>query len=347
MNIRNLIALILGLGTASMVSAEIIVAPVMQTTATGVYVTDATVQAVRQSIVSAQVPGRVLSLLVRAGDAVREGQIIARLDDRELVATEASGQAAIFEAQANLARAELDFKRTQELARRNFVSMAALDQAESQVKSLRARVESLRASTNAAGATRSHAVLTAPYDGLVASTQLEVGDMAMPGKPVITVFHPGKLRVVAYVPETQMGDLRAGLARTPPEVEIGGQRIVGTQTTILPAADPGTRTTEIRIDLPESVPATPGQFARARFALAMTAAPARLTVPESAILRRGELTAVYVRTGDGRFQQRQVRLGEGLPDGRIEVLAGLKAGENVALDPVRAGIEISATSASK
>ena len=347
MNIRNLIVLVLGLGTAAMVSAEIEVAPVVQSAAAGVYVVDATVQAVKQSVVSAQVPGRVLQLLVRAGDAVTAGQVIARIDDREWVAAEASSQAAIFEAQANLARAELDFKRTQELARRNFVSSAALDQAESQAKALRARVESLQANSRAAGATRSHAVITAPYAGLVAATQAEVGDMAMPGKPVVTLFAPGRLRVVSYIPETQMDGVRSGLVKTPPVVEIGGQRVPGMQTTILPAADPGTRTTEIRIDLPEGVQAIPGQFARVRFALAMAASSPRLSIPETAILRRGELTAVYVRADDGRFQQRQVRLGEALPDGRIEVLAGLKAGENVALDPVKTGIEAVAPASGK
>lgn len=347
MNVRNLLVFCLGSCAAAMAAAEIPVAQVTQTAATGLYVADATVQAVRQSIVSAQVAGRVLQLSVRAGDAVKAGQVIIRIDDRELASAEASSQAATYEAQANLARAELDFKRTQELARRNFVSTAALDQAENLVKATRARVDSLRANSNAATAMRSHAVVTAPYDGFVAATQVDIGDMAMPGKPLITLFQPGNLRAVAYVPEAQMEGLRAGLSKTPPEVELGGQIVVGTQTTILPASDPGTRTTEIRIDLPANVEAMPGQFARARFAMTKAEPVQRLSIPEAAVLKRGELTAVYVKAADGRFQQRQIRLGEALPNRRVEVLAGLKAGENVALEPVKAGIESSATSANK
>lgn len=349
MNFRNRVFLTCFLGWAALASAEVSVAPVMRSTASGIYVADASVQAVKLSVVSAQVSGRVLQLAVRAGDTVQAGQLMARIDDRELGAAEASSQAATFEAQANLARAELDFKRTQELARRNFVSTAALDQAENQVKALRARVESLRATAGAASATRSHAVLTAPYAGVVAATQLEVGDMAMPGKPVVTLFQPGKLRVVAYVPEMQINGVRAGLAKTPPEIEIGGQTVTGSETTILPAADPGTRTTEIRVSLPDQLPANvqanvqpmPGQFARIRFALATAHPVQRLSIPLVAVLRRGELTAVYVKTAEGRFQQRQVRLGEVLPEGRVEVLAGVKAGESVALEPVKAGIAIS------
>lgn len=347
MNIRDLLVSLLSAGAATVAWAGIPVAPATQTSGAGIYVADATVQAVRQSVLSSQVAGRVLQLSVNAGDSVKAGQVIARIDDRELGAAEASSQAATYEAQANLARAELDYKRTQELAKRNFVSTAALDQAENQVKALRARVESLRASTGVASATRSHAVLMAPYDGLVAATQVEVGDMAMPGKPVVTLFQPGKLRAVAYVPETQMNGVRAGLAITPPEIELGGNIFVGTETTVLPAADPGTRTTEIRIDLPASVRAMPGQFARARFTLGTLQPVQRLSIPAAAVLRRGELTAVYVKTAEGRFQQRQIRLGEELSERRVEVLAGLKAGENVALDPVKAGIEASATTSGK
>lgn len=338
MKIHYVFVLLAGLGAAVTALAEVDVVPVGQTAATEVYVADGTVQAIKQSVVSAQVPGRVLQLDVRVGDTVRAGQVVARLDNREWVATEAARSAAIVEAQANLARAESDLKRTQELARRNFVSAAALDQAESQVKALRARVESLQASSRAAGATRSHSLIAAPYAGVVAATHIEVGDMAMPGKPLVTIFEPGRMRVVSYVPEARMDRLRASLSKTPPVVEIDGRRLSGLQTSIVPVADPGTRTTEIRIDLPENVAAVPGQFARTHFALAMPESPSRLSIPQVAVLRRGELTAVYVRAGD-RFQLRQIRLGEALPDGSVEVLAGLKAGENVALDPVRAGIE--------
>ena len=345
MKLRQLAWCFFLVGAAAGAAEEIPVVPVTTTAAAGVHVADASIQAVRQSVVSAQVSGRVIELAVRAGDAVRAGQLVARIDDRELGAAEAASRAATLEAQANLARAELDYRRAQELAKRNFVSTAALDQAENQVKALRARVESLRASSEAAGAARSHAVLMAPYDGLVASTQVEVGDMAMPGKPVVTLFEPGKLRAVAYVPEAPMEEIRAGLGTNRPEIELAGQTLVGTQATVLPAADPATRTTEIRVDLPASVQAMPGQFARARFALGAAQSVSRLAIPAAAVLRRGELTAVYVRTAEGRFQQRQVRLGEALPEGRVEVLAGLKAGENVALEPVKAGIEASAAAA--
>lgn len=340
MKIRNLVWLLWGMGVSAVAADALPVAAVTRSPAAGAYVADATVQAVKQSVVSAQVQGRVLQLAVKAGDSVKAGQLIARLDDRELGAAESSSLAAIAEAQANLSKAEFDLKRNQALARQNFVSPSAVEQSETQVKALRARVDALRAGAGAATATRSHALVTAPYDGVVAATHVEAGDMAMPGKPVVSVFQPGALRAVAYLPESQLDAVRAGLAQhAAPEVMLAGRVIAGARTVILPSADPATRTTEVRIDLPNDAQANPGQFASVRFAVGEAQ---RLAIPQAAVLKRGELTAVYVKTAEGRFQQRQIRQGERLSDGRVEVLAGLKSGEAVALEPVKAAIAAAA-----
>lgn len=332
----GLIALMLALASSAGAEEALPVAQVAYSSAAGEYVADATVQAERQSVVSAQIQGRVLLLAVRAGDVVKAGQLIARLDDREYGAAEAASLAAIREAQANLAKAELDHRRNLALARQSFVSAAVVDQSAAQLKAQQARVEALRAGAGVTSATRGHALISSPYAGVVAATHVEAGDMAMPGKPVVTLFQPGALRAVAYLPEAQTAELRRTPAKAHPVVEIGALRVPGVRTTILPAADPATRTTEVRIDLPSSVKAAPGQFVRVRFALGEAA---RLSIPAQAVLRRGELTAVYVLSANGRFQQRQIRTGEPLAGPRVEVLAGLRAGERVALDPVKAGIK--------
>jgi hypothetical protein len=107
--------------------------------------------------------------------------------------------------------------------------------------------------------------------------------------------------------------------------------------TVVPAADPRTHTTRVRIELPEDVRGVyPGVFARAHFVVG--SAP-RLLVPREAVLRRSEVTAVYVIDAKGYPQLRQVRLGAAADEQSVEVLAGLKAGERVALDPVKAGMQ--------
>jgi multidrug efflux pump subunit AcrA (membrane-fusion protein) len=112
--------------------------------------------------------------------------------------------------------------------------------------------------------------------------------------------------------------------------------VKGGAITVLPSADPRTHTTRVRVaasEYPEG--AYPGMFARLHFATGRTQ---KLTVPESAVLRRNELTAVYVIADDGRPRLRQVRIGEPAGEPGVEVLAGLAAGERVALDPVKAAI---------
>jgi hypothetical protein len=92
----------------------------------------------------------------------------------------------------------------------------------------------------------------------------------------------------------------------------------------------------VRVDLPANAEGlVPGMFARVHFT---TGEGARIALPASAILRRGELTGVYITDGKGGFALRQIRAGEALADGSIEVLAGLGGGVEVALDPVQAGI---------
>jgi len=159
--------------------------------------------------------------------------------------------------------------------------------------------------------------------------------MATPGKPLMTGFDPSTLRVVATVPQTQVAAIEAGdKARV--ELPALGKWIDARRVTVVPAADPRTHTTRVRLELPEDVRGVyPGVFARAHFVVGR--AP-RLMVPRAAVLRRSEVTGVYVIDEKGFPLLRQVRLGSAADEQSFEVLAGLKAGERVALEPVKAGM---------
>jgi hypothetical protein len=120
------------------------------------------------------------------------------------------------------------------------------------------------------------------------------------------------------------------------EIPAANRWVEAKAITVVPAADPRTHSTQVRIELPENVSGIyPGVFARAHFVVGT--AP-RLMVPRTAIVHRSELTAVYVLAQHGAPQLRQVRLGTVSDERGIEALAGVKAGERVALDPVKAGI---------
>jgi RND family efflux transporter MFP subunit len=295
------------------------------------------VEAERESTLAAQVAGRVIARPVKAGDAVKAGQVLVQIDPRSATQAEAASRSQVHEAQANLANAKAKFDRSVELARQKFISQAALDQARAEFLAAQAQASAAIANAGASTTSKSFTTIVAPYDGVVASTAVEVGDLATPGRPLVTVFDPRALRVTATLPQAVLAraDLAAPVRVDVPSVSVA---LAPRRITVLPVADARTHTTQIRLDLPPTSGVLPGQYARASI---VTGHADALTIPASAVLRRSEVTAVYVVDARGRAQLRQVRLGEPAGDGEVEVLAGLNAGERVAREPVRAGIEAS------
>jgi len=303
------------------------------------YSAEAVIEAVRQSTVAAQIAGRIVELRFDVGDYVKKGEVIVRIDERAASQALAASTAQVQEAQAALANARAQYERSRQLVAQKFISPSALDRAESDYRAAQARVTRLLAGAGQAATERSFATVSAPYSGVVAARHVELGEMAAPGKPLMTGFDPSTLRVVANVPQAQVGAIRA-LARARVEVPSLGRWLDAKSVTIVPAADPRTHSTRIRLELPEDVRGVyPGVFARAHFAIGSAT---RLLVPREAVLRRSEVTAVYVVGAEGaarlRPQLRQIRLGTAGDARAIEVLAGLKPGERVALEPVKAGM---------
>lgn len=293
---------------------------------------DAVIEATHQATVATQVSGRIVAMKVEAGERVRAGQVLVQVDARE-----AGEQVAA--ARAQLAQAEASYARTLNLHRQKFVSQAALDQAEAALKSARAQAA-------AAGAGASHATVTSPIAGIVAARHAELGELAAPGRALVTVFEPKGLRAVASVPQFKLREVQqAKLARVEVTESRRDQRESprdwqdGARIEILPTVDARSHTATARIYLAEAQGIVPGMSARVHFVVGTAR---KLTVPPQAVLRRGEVSAVYV-VGKDKPRLRQVRLGEPVGDGEIEVLAGLSGGETVSLDPVKTGIELKQT----
>lgn len=295
------------------------------------------VEAVRQSTLAAQVAGRVIAMPVRAGDAVKAGQLLVQIDPRSATQAEAASQGQLREAQANLVNAKAKYERSRQLAAQKFISQAALDQAAAEYAAAEAQTAAALANAGASSTSRSFTTIVAPYDGVVATTDVQVGDMATAGRPLLTVFDPHELRVTATLPQSVLAraDLSAPVAIDIPSL---GRTLAARRVTVIPMADSRTHTTQVRLDLPEAAGVMPGQYARASI---VTGHARALTIPAAAVLRRGEVTAVYVVDAKGVAQLRQVRLGEPAGGERVEVLAGLDAGETVSTAPVRTGIEAS------
>ena len=302
-----------------------------QAVSTG-YELDGVVEAVRQATVSAQATGRVSSLLVKVGDKVRAGQVLATIDDRDTQSGVARSQAQVAQAEAELANAQAHVQRTRDLRQQGFVSQAALDVAESQFKAAQAGRAGAGAGAQQARLAQSFTQVTAPFDGYVLETLAQAGDLAVPGKPVATVYAPQPLRVVVQVPAS-MGAQARSAQRI--ELQVGDAWIPPAGQQGVTAADPVSQTLTWKMDVPAAAATQmlPGQQTRVRF---VGGTAQRMVVPQAAVLRRGELTGVYVASDKG-FVLKAVRLGAQHGD-RVEVLAGLKAGDVVAVNAIQAGL---------
>ena len=230
---------------------------------------EAVVEAVRETSVGSQVAGRVLELRVEVGQQVAAGDLLLRLDAREAEAAERAAEAAH-------TNARLHYERQQQLLQRQFVSQAAVDQA-------RAGLDAAAAQRAAAGAGRSHARVVAPVAGIVARRQVELGDMAMPGTPLLTLYQPGQLRVAVQVPQARLPAIAATRQARIEFPELG-RTVDASFVQVLPTADPATHTTTVRVGLPPAAGVQPGMFARVHF---LTGQASRLALPASTVLRRG------------------------------------------------------------
>lgn len=300
------------------------------------YPAEALIEALDASTIAAQVQGRVIDVRVDAGSRVKRGDLLMRIDASEADQAVAAADAQVAQAQANLSNARAAYDRSRSLVARNFISRSALDQSEAAWRAAEAQLKAASAGRAQASTSRGFATVTAPISGVVSERLIEQGEMAQPGRPLVSIYAPGAMRAVADLPQYKLDELRRGPLKARVEFPAEGRWVDAVSVTLLPSADPRTHTVRARVQLPADTPGVvPGMFARVHF---QSGDAQRLTVPSAAVLRRGEVTAVYVSDGKGGFLMRQVRLGEALGEARVEVLAGLVGGEDVALDPVRAGM---------
>jgi len=299
------------------------------------YAATGTIEAVRQGTLGAQVSGRVTEVLVRNGDAVRAGQPLLRIEAGDALDTVSAAGAAAAGAEARLVSARADYERAQQLRAKDYLSIAAMQRAEAALRSAEAEARATAAQASAARTRAGWHTVTAPYAGHVTELWVTPGDLATPGRPLLALYDPAALRVVAQVPESLAGRLQQSepAVMVPRSAGSGGAPVTLTAWRAVPAIDPVTHSVEVRAELPAGTILEPGQFVSLRLPLRSTAAEVR--VPRSAVLRRSEVTGVYVVDDKGVARLRQVRLGPTVGD-EVLVLAGLQGGEQVALDPVAA-----------
>lgn len=299
---------------------------------------DAVVEAVRQATLSTQVPGAVVSLLVKAGDRVRAGQELARIDARVAQQQVVGSTAQLEAAQAQLRVAAKEMERQQQLFQKQYISQGALDRAQAQWEAAQAQVQALQAQTRMTQTQTGFFIVQAPFNGVVSDVPVTLGDMAMPGRPLVVMHDPAVLRVTAHVAQALMPSTETAGAAV--RYEVVGQGVAQTTTQVqwLPTVDATTHTVELRVALPaHATGLSPGMFARVWLpAPTAEASAARVQVPQRAVVRRAEMTGVYVLDAQNKPRLRQVRVGA-VQGELVDILSGVMAGDKVVLDPARVG----------
>lgn len=294
---------------------------------------DGVVEAVQQAALTAQTAGRVTVVNVDVNDRVGRGDVLLRLTAVEQQAVANTAAAQLRAADAAATEAAANYRRYAALGAGQYVSRAQIDQAKASRDSAAAARDAARAQLAQAGQQTAYTVIRAPFAGIVSARQVEPGESVAPGQPLMTVYAPGQLRIEVQVPQSDAVAIRA--ANRAEVLLADGRRIDAAEVTVFPAADPATHSVGVRVTLPDiEQPPQPGSTAKVAFPISAGAGDRVLRIPANALAQRGEVSGVYVLAGN-RLALRQVRLGQ-RSGAQVEVIAGLKAGDQVVTDPVAA-----------
>jgi membrane fusion protein, multidrug efflux system len=286
------------------------------------------VQAISQATVRAKLSAEVKRVLVREGDRVTAGQTVAEFDTAQLRAQLAERSASYESAKAQLATNERTRQANAQLVKQNFISQNAFDTADSAYQAQLAAVAAARAQLEQTQLLLADAVVRAPIAGTVAKRNVQSGEKVAFDAPLLSIVDLSQLEVQAQVPVSDVARVRGGM---PAEVEIeglAGRKFAGRVERINPSTEPGTRTINIYVSLPnEDALLRAGMFARVAL---VTSADAEVpSLPISALRTDNGTTFVWV-INDGRLARRIVETGR--RDERVqlvEILGGVGPGETV------------------
>ena len=285
-------------------------------------------EADKSVMVSTRMMGWVKKIHVKEGQTVSKGDPLLSIDDTDLMAKKAQAKAGIAEAEAVLANAEKMVARFERLYAEKSVSRAQYDDVLTGRDRAAAGVAMAKAGLSEVNVHLSYLDITASTEGVVARKMIEEGDMANPGMPLLILEQTGLIKVVAHLGEKDVSAVKAGDTVLVSVSSVTGAEYDVTLDHVIPTANPGSRTYDIEATLDNSDGRLrSGMFARVKVPVAMREA---VMVPEKAIIRRGQLTGVWVVNSNQVAHLRWVRLGHPLGDA-MEVLSGLSGNETLVL----------------
>ena len=302
-----------------------------------------TVRAEQTTQVASQMTGNVLEVHAREGDRVQSGQVLAVLDDAQPRSGVAQATAAVAAAEKEVAAADSDvaiaestLKRYQQLYEKKSVSPQEFDEINARQKSAEARRDVARAQQAQANAVLTqartalgYAQIRAPFEGVVTEKKADAGTLATPGLPLFTIEDTHSYRLEVAVNESDVRLVHVGQSASVSLDSLGDADIAGKVAQIVPAADSGSRSFLVKINLTNNARLRSGLYGKARFSRGEHKA---LMIPRAAIAERGQLQAVYVIDARQIAGLRYVTLGTAVGD-QVEVLSGLQEGEKLIAVP--------------
>ena len=286
-----------------------------------------TLAAVQRTEISARLVARIEDIAVRARDKVAKGQLLARLDARDIKARLEQARQQVSAAKASLDQTSADLKRYEGLRKNDVISGQEYDARQTAYRVAKADYARAQQAVNEAESSLEDTRILSPVAGVVVDRLAEPGDMATVGRPLLTIYDPNALRLEAAVPEALAQTIRTGQTLRI-VIDSLGETLAGTVDEIVPQAEAASRSVLVKVRAPAREGMVEGMFGRL-----MIPGPQRqrYCMPQSAVQRAGQLTFADVATSGGLLVRRQIKLGDHREAGRIEVISGLEPGERVVL----------------
>ncbi len=352
-----------GLASAQQAQASFQTAAVSSTTISGQATVGGTVIPFKQVTLTAQIAGRITFMAGNEGYSAKAGDILLQINDDNIQAQRRAASAQISQAEAALRNSQMQYSRELYAPRQNSISGfpgmgipatfdqfftrgfsnslgmgnsgverqadlysrgVGINQAQSALAQAQANLEALDARARDSSS-------VAPFDGVVISKMVEVGDTVQPGMPLVAFAYTDYLRIDAEIPVRLAAGLSVGMI-VPARLDVGGVQVDAKVAQIFPVADPARHTVRVKFDLPYDTPGGPGMYVEVTVPDNSVPVRTEQAIPAEALLWRGSLPSVFVLE-NGRPSLRIVRVGYPLDDGRISVVSGLTGGEQVILNP--------------
>ncbi|MFJ3057919.1 efflux RND transporter periplasmic adaptor subunit [Herbaspirillum sp. NPDC087042] len=298
----------------------------------------AEVQSRYVTAMSFRIAGQLVERRVHLGDAVRRGQVVARLDPADAEQNAASARADLEAARQHLKAAQKQLQRDTEQAREHLVSAQQLEQSQDAHAAAQAQFKAAQARAAVAGNQRDYTTLVAQHDGVISAEQANTGDVLAAGQPVFSLAWSGAVDVVTDVADRQVAGIAPGAAATVTLSALPGRSFTGKVREVGPAADPQSRTYRVKVTLEQAdaalrlgmtgnvviTPVQPGQSAQS--------APVML-LPATALFHQGDKPALWVVGADGKLELRVVTVAA-YGERSISISQGVAATDKVVVQGV-------------